>query len=147
MCTTADEIRRAKKQNRVCALMGIEGGYAIEPGNVAANVAMVCQTGVAGISIEEARRAMQRQHQTIMGFPEVALVHGKAGRAETATDPAPTWITNTLGPILNMYLGLPNGAQTVMMAFGATAARGSEREHVMRFEDCAVNGAARAAGP
>jgi modulator of FtsH protease len=27
----------------------------------------------------------------------------------------------TLGPILNMYLGLPNGAQTVMMAFGATA--------------------------
>lgn len=28
----------------------------------------------------------------------------------------------TLGPILNLYLGLPNGAQTVMMAFGATAA-------------------------
>lgn len=28
----------------------------------------------------------------------------------------------TLGPILNMYLGLPNGAQTVMTAFGATAA-------------------------
>lgn len=28
----------------------------------------------------------------------------------------------TLGPILNMYLGLPNGGQTVMMAFGATAA-------------------------
>lgn len=28
----------------------------------------------------------------------------------------------TLGPILNTYLGLPNGAQTVMMAFGATAA-------------------------
>jgi membrane dipeptidase len=29
-CTTAAEIRRAKKQNRICALMGIEGGYAIE---------------------------------------------------------------------------------------------------------------------
>ncbi|MBK8812357.1 MAG: dipeptidase [Acidobacteria bacterium] len=29
-CTTADEIRRAKKLERVCALMGIEGGYAIE---------------------------------------------------------------------------------------------------------------------
>lgn len=28
----------------------------------------------------------------------------------------------TLGPILNLYLGLPNGGQTVMMAFGATAA-------------------------
>ncbi|MDQ3063075.1 MAG: dipeptidase [Acidobacteriota bacterium] len=29
-CTTAAEIRRAKKQNEVCALMGIEGGYVIE---------------------------------------------------------------------------------------------------------------------
>lgn len=30
MCTTADEIRRAKKAGKVCMLMGIEGGYAIE---------------------------------------------------------------------------------------------------------------------
>jgi membrane dipeptidase len=30
MCTTAAEIRRAKKLNKVCVLMGIEGGYAIE---------------------------------------------------------------------------------------------------------------------
>ncbi|MFN0141071.1 MAG: dipeptidase [Pyrinomonadaceae bacterium] len=29
-CTTAADIRRAKKQNKICALMGIEGGYAIE---------------------------------------------------------------------------------------------------------------------
>ncbi len=29
-CTTADEIRRAKKQKKICALMGLEGGYAIE---------------------------------------------------------------------------------------------------------------------
>ena len=29
-CTTAAEIRRAKKANKICALMGIEGGYAIE---------------------------------------------------------------------------------------------------------------------
>ena len=28
----------------------------------------------------------------------------------------------TIGPMLNMYLGLPNGGQTVMMAFGSTAA-------------------------
>ncbi|MFP4146137.1 MAG: Bax inhibitor-1/YccA family protein [Halorhodospira sp.] len=27
----------------------------------------------------------------------------------------------TLGPIINLYLGLPNGGQTVMMAFGGTA--------------------------
>lgn len=29
-CTTAADIRRAKKQDKVCALMGIEGGYVIE---------------------------------------------------------------------------------------------------------------------
>jgi Cu(I)/Ag(I) efflux system membrane protein CusA/SilA len=49
---------------------------------------LVMPTTFPGISIEEARRAMQRQHQTIMSFEEVATVHGKAGKAETATDPA-----------------------------------------------------------
>jgi Cu(I)/Ag(I) efflux system membrane protein CusA/SilA len=49
---------------------------------------LVMPTTFPGISIEEARRAMTRQNQIIMGFPEVASVHGKVGRAETATDPA-----------------------------------------------------------
>jgi Cu(I)/Ag(I) efflux system membrane protein CusA/SilA len=49
---------------------------------------LVMPTTFPGIAIEEARRALQRQHQTIMTFAEVASVHGKAGRAETATDPA-----------------------------------------------------------
>lgn len=30
MCYTAADIRRAKRQRKICALMGIEGGYAIE---------------------------------------------------------------------------------------------------------------------
>ncbi len=30
MCFTADDIRRAKKQGKMCILMGIEGGYVIE---------------------------------------------------------------------------------------------------------------------
>lgn len=30
MCTTAAQIRQAKKMGKICALMGIEGGYAIE---------------------------------------------------------------------------------------------------------------------
>jgi membrane dipeptidase len=30
MCYTSEDIRRAKKQGKICALMGIEGGYAIE---------------------------------------------------------------------------------------------------------------------
>jgi len=49
---------------------------------------LVMPTTFPGISIEEARRAMAALHRTIMTFPEVASVHGKAGRAETATDPA-----------------------------------------------------------
>ena len=49
---------------------------------------LVMPTTFPGISIEEARRALNTQHRAIMGFGEVAMVHGKAGRAETATDPA-----------------------------------------------------------
>lgn len=49
---------------------------------------LVMPTTLPGISIEEARRAIIAQDRIIMGFAEVASVHGKAGRAETATDPA-----------------------------------------------------------
>ncbi|HET9358766.1 MAG TPA: efflux RND transporter permease subunit [Vicinamibacterales bacterium] len=49
---------------------------------------LVMPTTFPGISIEEARRALQRQNRTIKSFAEVASVHGKVGRAETATDPA-----------------------------------------------------------
>jgi copper/silver efflux system protein len=49
---------------------------------------LVMPTTFPGIAIEEARRALTMQNRTIMSFPEVASVHGKAGRAETATDPA-----------------------------------------------------------
>ncbi len=49
---------------------------------------LVMPTTFPGISIEEARRALTAQHRVIMSFGEVASVHGKAGRAETATDPA-----------------------------------------------------------
>ncbi|MGV3519945.1 efflux RND transporter permease subunit [Luteitalea sp.] len=49
---------------------------------------LVMPTTFPGIAIEEARRALVAQDHIIMGFPEVLSVHGKAGRAETATDPA-----------------------------------------------------------
>lgn len=49
---------------------------------------LVMPTTFPGISIEEARRALTAQHRVIMSFGEVASVHGKVGRAETATDPA-----------------------------------------------------------
>ena len=49
---------------------------------------LVMPTTFAGVSIEEARRAMVAMDRRIMTFPEVHSVHGKVGRAETATDPA-----------------------------------------------------------
>jgi Cu(I)/Ag(I) efflux system membrane protein CusA/SilA len=49
---------------------------------------LVMPTTFPGISIEEARLALTAQHRIIKSFPEVESVHGKAGRAETATDPA-----------------------------------------------------------
>jgi copper/silver efflux system protein len=42
-----------------------------------------------GISVTEASRLLQAQDKIIRGFPEVDRVFGKAGRAESATDPAP----------------------------------------------------------
>jgi copper/silver efflux system protein len=48
---------------------------------------LVMPTTFPGIAIEEARRALTAQNRIIMRFPEVASVHGKVGRAETATDP------------------------------------------------------------
>ena len=49
---------------------------------------LVMPTTFPGIAIEEARRALTAQDRIIMRFSEIASVHGKAGRAETATDPA-----------------------------------------------------------
>ncbi len=49
---------------------------------------LVMPTTFPGIAIEEARRALVAHDRIIMRFPEVHSVHGKVGRAETATDPA-----------------------------------------------------------
>ncbi len=48
------------------------------------------------ISIDEALRIMRMQDQALRSFPEVAWVVGKAGRAETSTDPAPVNMNETL---------------------------------------------------
>jgi len=42
-----------------------------------------------GISVAEAARTLETQDKIIAAFPEVVRVFGKAGRAETPTDPAP----------------------------------------------------------
>ena len=52
-------------------------------------------TTLPGISVAEARRLMQEQDRILMTFPEVSRVLGKAGRAETPTDPAPLGMLET----------------------------------------------------
>ncbi len=46
-------------------------------------------TTVPGVSIAQAREIMRYQDSVLASFPEVETVLGKAGRAQTATDPAP----------------------------------------------------------
>jgi Cu(I)/Ag(I) efflux system membrane protein CusA/SilA len=49
-----------------------------------------------GISIGEAQRVLQVTDRLIKSFPEVDRVLGKAGRAETSTDPAPLSMLETV---------------------------------------------------
>src|SRR6266704_1094347 len=48
------------------------------------------------MSITKAAELLQTQDKIIKSFPEVESVFGKAGRAETATDPAPTEMFETV---------------------------------------------------
>jgi Cu(I)/Ag(I) efflux system membrane protein CusA/SilA len=53
-------------------------------------------TTLPGISVTKAADLLQMQDRIIKSFPEVASVFGKAGRAATATDPAPTEMYETV---------------------------------------------------
>jgi copper/silver efflux system protein len=49
-----------------------------------------------GMSVTKAAELLQTQDRIIKSFPEVASVYGKAGRAQTATDPAPLEMFETV---------------------------------------------------
>jgi len=53
-------------------------------------------TTLPGISVTKAADLLQMQDRIIKSFPEVASVFGKAGRAGTATDPAPMEMYETV---------------------------------------------------
>ena len=57
---------------------------------------MYMPTTLPGISVTKAAELLQTQNRIIRSFPEVASVYGKAGRAQTATDPAPTEMFETI---------------------------------------------------
>ena len=53
-------------------------------------------TTLPGFSVTKAAELVQTQNKIIKTFPEVSSVWGKAGRAMTATDPAPTEMFETV---------------------------------------------------
>ena len=53
-------------------------------------------TTLPGLSVTKAAELVQTQDKIIKSFPEVVSVWGKAGRASTATDPAPTEMFETV---------------------------------------------------
>ncbi|MBN8975970.1 MAG: efflux RND transporter permease subunit [Rhizobiales bacterium] len=53
-------------------------------------------TTLPGISVTKAAELLQMQDRIIRSFPEVESVFGKAGRASTATDPAPSEMFETV---------------------------------------------------
>ena len=59
-------------------------------------VLLFMPTTLPGISVTEAQKLLQLQDRILMRFPEVERVLGKAGRAETSTDPAPLSMMETV---------------------------------------------------
>jgi Cu(I)/Ag(I) efflux system membrane protein CusA/SilA len=59
-------------------------------------VLLYMPTTLPGVSVTEAQRLLQTQDKIIKSFPEVDRVFGKVGRAETATDPAPFSMMETV---------------------------------------------------
>jgi Cu(I)/Ag(I) efflux system membrane protein CusA/SilA len=59
-------------------------------------VLLYMPTTLPGISVTEAGRLLQVQDRILKRFPEVERVFGKAGRAETSTDPAPFSMMETV---------------------------------------------------
>ena len=57
---------------------------------------MFMPTTLPGLSVTKAAELLQTQDKILKSFPEVESVFGKAGRAATATDPAPTEMVETL---------------------------------------------------
>ena len=53
-------------------------------------------SALPGLSAQKASELLQQTNRQIRSVPEVARVYGKAGRAETATDPAPLEMFETI---------------------------------------------------
>ncbi len=83
-------------------------------------VMLYMPTTLPGISVTQAQNLLQIQDKILKSFPEVERVYGKAGRAETSTDPAPFSMMETVvvlkpesqwRPVNRWYSGLPEFVQ------------------------------------
>ncbi len=84
-----------------------------------------------GISMDKARELLSQTDKLIAQFPEVARVFGKAGRADTATDPAPPSMFETTitlqrdprkwrqVPVAHFYDSWPAWARWLPSQFGS----------------------------
>ncbi|MBI4422199.1 MAG: efflux RND transporter permease subunit, partial [Elusimicrobia bacterium] len=59
-------------------------------------VILYMPTTLPGLSVTQAQELMQRMDELLKEFPEVERVFGKAGRADTSTDPAPFSMMETI---------------------------------------------------
>jgi copper/silver efflux system protein len=64
--------------------------------NINEGTLLYMPTTLPGISVTRATELLQMQDRIIKSFPEVDSVYGKAGRAATATDPAPSEMFETI---------------------------------------------------
>ncbi len=100
---TIQLVMRWKKTTILLALMALAASYypasrlgsefmpTLNEGSL-----MYMPSSLPGMSITKAAELMQTQNKIIKSFPEVESVFGKAGRANTATDPAPTEMFETV---------------------------------------------------
>ena len=75
----------------IAATLGSEYMPPMDEGSV-----LYMPTTMPGISVSEARQVLEGTDAVLKHFPEVDYVLGKAGRADTATDPAPLSMLETL---------------------------------------------------
>jgi Cu(I)/Ag(I) efflux system membrane protein CusA/SilA len=103
-------------------------------------------TTMPGLSVTEAQTVLQVMDRKLKAFPEVERVFGKAGRAETSTDPAPfsmMEITIVLKPhdewrkTQRWYSDLPGWVQAIGRRFApdriSTEELIAEMDRVMQF--------------
>ena len=83
------------------AVLGISVWPATQVGsefmpNLDEGTLMYMPTTLPGLSVTKSAELLQTQDRIIKSFPEVVSVYGKAGRAQTATDPAPIEMFETV---------------------------------------------------